>query len=246
MQLNGPTPGTGYSQLNVTGAVDLAECSLNASLGFTPTSAEQFTIIKSTAPIEGTFDGLPEGASLTIGNMPFTISYHGGNGDDVVLTQAVATTPMVTGISPSSGPATGGTSVTITGTGFTGATVVDFGTTPATDVTVVNNTTITANCPAGNGVANVTVTTPTGTSAISDADQFTYIAAPPTVKSVSRFGYHMHPTSLVIQFDGPLDAESTRMSRAIRSSVLVGTKSPSPRSFITQIRWQSHSRPQPG
>ena len=46
--------------------------------------------------------------------------------------------PAVTGLSPTSGPAAGGTLVTITGTGFTGATAVDFGTTAATDVTVVS------------------------------------------------------------------------------------------------------------
>ena len=39
--------------------------------------------------------------------------------------------------------------MTITGTGFTGATAVDFGTTPGTDVTVVNDTTVTAISPAG-------------------------------------------------------------------------------------------------
>ena len=48
--------------------------------------------------------------------------------------------PTVTGLSPTSGPAAGGTSVTITGTGFTGATAVDFGTTAATSVTVVSDT----------------------------------------------------------------------------------------------------------
>ena len=48
--------------------------------------------------------------------------------------------PAVTGLSPTSGPAAGGTSVTITGTGFTGATAVDFGTTAATSYTVVSNT----------------------------------------------------------------------------------------------------------
>ena len=53
----------------------------------------EFTIIKSTDPIEGNFDGLPEGASLTIGNTPFTISYHGGDGDDVVLTQGARSRP---------------------------------------------------------------------------------------------------------------------------------------------------------
>ena len=157
--LNGPTAGTGYSQLNVSGQVDLGGSVFNPTLGFTPADGEQFTIIKSTAPIVGTFASLPEGASFMIDDSPFTITYAGGDGDDVVLTQAVASAPTVTGISPNSGPEAGGTAVTIAGTGFTGATAVDFGTTAATNVTVVNSTTITANSPAGTGAADVTVIT---------------------------------------------------------------------------------------
>ena len=64
--------------------------------------------------------------------------------------------------------------MTITGTGFTGATAVDFGTTAATNVTVVNDTTITVVSPAGTGTVDVTVTTPAGTSPTSSADQFTF------------------------------------------------------------------------
>ena len=165
--LNGPTAGAGYSQLNVNGDVDLDPNGsyLDATLGFTPASGEQFTIIKSTAPVVGNFEGLPEGASLTIGNTPFTISYHGGAGDDVVLTQALAAAPTVTGLSPTSGPEAGGTPVTITGAGFTGATAVDFGTNAATGLTVVNDTTITVDSPAGTGTVDVTVMTPGGTPA---------------------------------------------------------------------------------
>ena len=185
-ELNGSSAGTGgYSQLNVTGAVILGGSTLNASLNsFTPTSGETFTIIQSTSPITGTFNGLAEGASLTIGGVPFTISYAGNN---VVLTaSSAAAVPTVTGISPTSGPAAGGTSVTITGTSFTGATAVNFGTTAATGVTVVNDTTITAFSPAGTGVVDVTVTTPAGTSTASAADQFTYlVAAAPTVTGIS-------------------------------------------------------------
>ena len=48
--------------------------------------------------------------------------------------------PTVTGISPTAGPLAGGTSVTITGTGFTGATAVDFGTIAATSFTVNSDT----------------------------------------------------------------------------------------------------------
>jgi len=83
--LNGPTPGTGYDQLNVSGAVDLNSSTLNASLGFSP-STQTFTIIRSTAPIVGTFQGLPQGAILTISGQRFTISYHAGGGDNVALT----------------------------------------------------------------------------------------------------------------------------------------------------------------
>jgi ribosomal protein S11 len=83
--------------------------------------------------------------------------------------------PVVTHISPSSGPHAGGTTVTITGTGFTGATEVLFSGTAATHVTVVSSTKITARSPAESaGVRNVLVITPGGISAVVSADRFTY------------------------------------------------------------------------
>ena len=90
---------------------------------------------------------------------------------------APATAPTVTAISPNSGPAAGGTSVSITGTNLSGATSVTIGGTAATGVTVVNSTTITATTPAGSaGTADVAVTTPGGTG--TGTGLFTYIAAP--------------------------------------------------------------------
>ena len=121
------------------------------------------------------------------------------------FTYAVAAAPTVTGISPTSGPTTGGTSVTITGTSFTSATAVDFGTVPATSFTVVSDTSITATSPAGTGAVVVTVTTPFGTSATSSADVFTYAVAGPTVVSIVRFGFHMEPTSLVLTFSAAMN-----------------------------------------
>ncbi|MBV8126681.1 MAG: IPT/TIG domain-containing protein, partial [Planctomycetaceae bacterium] len=73
-----------------------------------------------------------------------------------------------------SGPAAGGTSVTITGTNLSGATEVLFGTAAATNLHVVNDNSITATSPAGTGTVDVTVTTPSGTSTISPNDKFTY------------------------------------------------------------------------
>ena len=95
--------------------------------------------------------------------------------------------PTVTGVSPSSGPAAGGTSVTVSGTNLTGATAVDFGTNPGTSISGVTATSLTVTSPAGTGTVDVTVTTPNGTSAVNaPSDQFTYNApALPTVTGVS-------------------------------------------------------------
>jgi IPT/TIG domain len=92
-------------------------------------------------------------------------------------------TPSVSKLAPKTGPAAGGTSVTITGTAFTGASAVHFGAAAASFV-VNSGTSITATAPPGTtGSADVTVTGPGGTSATSSADVFKY--KPPTVTSVS-------------------------------------------------------------
>lgn len=87
--------------------------------------------------------------------------------------------PIVTRVSPGTGPIGGGTTVVITGAGFTGALGVKFGGTHALNYNVNDSTQITATAPSGSvGTVDVTVTTSGGTSATSSADQFTYVAAP--------------------------------------------------------------------
>ena len=112
-----------------------------------------------------------------------------GNIKDASVTVTCTTGgPTVTGISPTTGSTNGGTPITITGTGFTGATAVNFGSKAATGVTVVSATSITATSPSGTaGTVDVTVTTPSGTSTISAADKFTYVAitTPPTITGIS-------------------------------------------------------------
>ena len=96
----------------------------------------------------------------------------------------VTPAPTVTGISPGSGPAAGGTTVTISGTNLSGATAVSFGGTSA-KISADSGTAITVISPAGNaGTVNVTVTTPAGTSATSSADYFTYTVPAPNVTGV--------------------------------------------------------------
>jgi hypothetical protein len=97
--------------------------------------------------------------------------------------------PTVASISPTSGPAAGGTLVKISGLNLTGATTVKFGVVDATLVKGISETEVSAVAPAGTGTVNVIVTTPTGTSAPAAA-QFTYTgAAPPPNPIVARIVY---------------------------------------------------------
>ena len=50
--------------------------------------------------------------------------------------QAQSSEPTVTNVNPNTGPTSGGTSVTITGTNFSGATAVSFGSNAAASFTV--------------------------------------------------------------------------------------------------------------
>jgi autotransporter-associated beta strand protein len=91
VELGGANPGTGYDQLDVTGTVNLGSASLVGSFinGFDPSSSahQSFVILKNDGGdgVSGTFAGLAEGANFAIGNRLFTISYHGGDGNDVAL-----------------------------------------------------------------------------------------------------------------------------------------------------------------
>src|SRR5271169_6087236 len=107
--------------------------------------------------------------------------------------------PVITSIAPISGPAAGGTIVTLTGTGFTGALAVGFGATDASALSVMSDTTMVAVSPAGTGAVNVTVVTPNGRSAVNAAVQFGY-AGGTTDSSTS---YYVDP-ALTSQIVGSL------------------------------------------
>ena len=97
---------------------------------------------------------------------------------------APAPAPTITSISPVTGSAAGGTTITITGTDFTGATAVTIGGIAASSFTVVNSTTITAVTPAhAAGAAGVEVTTATGTNVANSL--FTYAATTTTALTSS-------------------------------------------------------------
>ena len=113
--------------------------------------------------------------------------------------------PTVTGVSPSSGPAAGGTSVTISGTGFASGATVYFGPAPATNVSVASPTSITATSPAGTRTVDATVTVAGQTSATSSADQFSYQATSVTATaSVSPTSYTGGDCPATFTFSGTI------------------------------------------
>jgi len=105
--LAGNQPGTGYGQVVASGAVNLANLNLNASLDFYSAYGDQFTILKNNGPgpVAGAFNGLPEGTVFTISGEPFQITYLGGSGGDVVLDHLSPAIPahVVTWINNSGG-----------------------------------------------------------------------------------------------------------------------------------------------
>jgi hypothetical protein len=158
--------------VNFTGATKVTFASV-AAPSFTVTAPSSITAVS------------PPGA---VGARNVQVTTAGGTSPGVAGDLFTYTTsrPTITGISPASGPTTGGTKVTITGTGFTGVTQVTFAGVAATSFTVVSATKLTAVSPAGAAGARVIqVTTPSGTSPGSSADLFTYIPPRPTVTAVS-------------------------------------------------------------
>ncbi len=94
------------------------------------------------------------------------------------------TAPTVSAVTPTSGPVSGGTELTITGTNFVPGATAMVGPYACGSVTIVSSTTLT--CTTGVGVAgtyDVRVTTASGTSANNGAAKYTYEAAP-TVSDV--------------------------------------------------------------
>lgn len=99
-------------------------------------------------------------------------------GKEIELSAEVQPAPAITTVTPSSGSATGGTKVTITGTNLAGASAVKFGEIAATSFSVESETKIVATAPRSKkaGKVDISVTTLAGTSTGVRADDFTYKA----------------------------------------------------------------------
>jgi hypothetical protein len=164
-------PAVGGTSETVTGVGFLGATSVD----FGPLAASSFTVVDDTT-ITVTTPADP--ISLGDDTVDVSVTSAAGTGAPSSADQyTYVVAPVITSVSPDIGPLTGGTPVTITGTGLTGATSVSFG-----EITVygvpTSDTSMTVTSPAGESLeaVDLSVTTIGGTSARSRADQFTYRA----------------------------------------------------------------------
>jgi hypothetical protein len=194
----GPTAGT------------LQYVTTNSSIPSLRNTVHHFVVTTFSTGLTVTMDGSQVLTYATSLPASVLVGFTGGTGGqtDIHAVQNVSISagtpppsPTVTGVNPNTGPSTGGTPVTVSGTNLTGASEVDFGALPASAFTVNNATTITTTAPAGSGNVDVTVVTAGGTSAINANDQFAYTGGTPTPTvgyrgDVGRSGFYPAETGL--------------------------------------------------
>jgi len=196
---SGPT--TGGTSVTITGT------NLTGATGVTIGGAAATAItVNSATSITATTPAGTAGPASVLVTTPA-----GTNAANTLFTYATPA-PMVTSINPTSGPTTGGTSVTISGNNFTGATSVKFGMTNATSFTVISAIQISAIAPPGSlGTVDVTVRTPGGTSSVSAADQYSY-AVPVDSINLRKLQATVTPMAAQIWGQGTVGAMESAVS----------------------------------
>jgi alpha-tubulin suppressor-like RCC1 family protein len=139
--------------------------------------------------------GEPSATPVQAHNIAQAVGVAAGGGHMLAFGEAL---PAVTKVSPREGPTSGGQTVTITGANFGDATAVSFGTHAATSYTQNSSNSITATAPAGTGVVDIRVTTPSGESAAVAVDRYTYRVAPTVTKLSAKGGPATGGTSVTI------------------------------------------------
>ena len=137
------------------------------AVSFGTKKAASFTVVSSTAIVAVA----PSGT----GTVGVTVTTSLGTSGQIPAARfRYLPVPTVTRLSPSTGPARGGTGVTVTGTSFVGVSAVRFGARAARTFRVLSPVRIAAVAPAGGAAAAVTVTTPGGTSRKAPGGTFRY------------------------------------------------------------------------
>ncbi|MEX2230384.1 MAG: IPT/TIG domain-containing protein [Dehalococcoidia bacterium] len=221
------TPATGPASGGTAVSIAGAGFSSPAAVSFGGVPATNVTVVNSTL-INAT---TPPGA---LGSVVVLVAASGGQVGGLTAGFTYAQTrPVVNAVTPATGVIAGGTTITITGTGFAAGAAVSVGGAAATNVAVVSATQITATTPAGvAGPAAVLVTSADG--GISGlASGFTYAgdgaATPPpttgdipTITSVTpASGSASGGTAITIAGSGFVPGATVRVGGAVADGTAV-------------------------
>ena len=182
----------------------------NSSIPSLRNTVHHFVVTTFSTGLTVTMDGSQVLTYATSLPPTVLVGFTGGTGGltDIHAVQNVSITagspppsPTVTGVSPNTGPSTGGTPVTVSGTNLTGASEVDFGGLAASTFTVNSATSITTTAPPGSGTVDITVVAAGGTSPTNANDQFVYTGGTPTPTvtyrgDLARSGFYPSETGL--------------------------------------------------
>ena len=201
-------PATGNTTVTITGTnlANVWSVHFGAALATIVSDTATQLVVTSPAGSAGTVD--------------VTVATAGGSSAIVVADQfTYFAAPTVTGVSPTAGPAAGGTTVTITGTNLTNATAVKFGTVPATIVSDSAGQLVVTSPANIAGTVDVTVVTLGGTSVISAADQFTYAPAPIVAALNPSAGPVAGGTTVTITGTGLANATAVKFGTALATII---------------------------
>jgi hypothetical protein len=228
-------PSTGGNTVYITGS------------GFTGATGVNFGDVPATSYTVGSDAVIEAIAPPGSGTVPVTVD--AGTSSTVVDQY---TYQAVVSVSPSTGPAAGGTRVVITGTGLASAEEVLFGSTPAA-FTVVSDSEVDAVSPPGTGTQDVTVETLYGgTTPARPADQFTYAANGATsvpglaITSGSLHTVALHTVAQVLHLaaaSAPVTLSGRGPARLSRTSNVVLANSLSLANILNVIRQVIFSHP---
>jgi hypothetical protein len=153
--VSGTRPGTVALAITIPPVHGIATLTHTGVVTYTPdTHFNGSDRLVVTVVVNFTDNGSP---ALLLGTIPINI---------IINPLTILAPPTLSAIIPSSGPSSGGTVVTLTGTDFQTSATVAIGGTAATNVSVLSATQLMATAPAGSaGAKAVVVTNPDGQSA---------------------------------------------------------------------------------
>jgi hypothetical protein len=182
------TSGTANGDLYAYGRPTVTSTSPNAGLtgggntvtingtGFAPGATVTFgTTAASTVTLVSDTQLKAKAPAESAGTVHVTVHTAGGTSATTNSDEYAFGKPTITSLNPASGPATGGNTVTINGSGFAPGATVAFSGTPSTAVTYVSGTQLKAKAPAhAAGTVHVSVHTAAGAQPAAPSNAYVY------------------------------------------------------------------------